>query len=74
MVFECLSPAMKYDRRVFNLVSQSSIPIAMNDIQRALEGNSRMPKKAADKKFQMQNNLAPMSHCFISDSNRLKQR
>ena len=29
--------------------------------QRALEGDSRIPKKAADKKFQIQNNLAPDS-------------
>ena len=28
--------------------------------QRTLEGDTRMPKKAADKKFQIQNNLAPV--------------
>ena len=34
-------------------------------IQRALEGDSRMPKKAADIKFQIQNNLAPALQCFV---------
>ena len=28
--------------------------------QRALEGDSWLPKKAADKKFKIQNNLAPV--------------
>ena len=36
--------------------------------QMALEGDSRMSKKAADKKFQTQNNLSPVF------SNRFKQR
>ena len=29
---------------------------------KALEGDSRIPKKAADKKFQIQNNLASVLH------------
>ena len=33
-----------------------------------------MPKKEADKKFQIQNNLAPVFQCFAMDSNRFKRR
>ena len=36
--------------------------------------HARTPKKAADKKFQTQNNLAPMLECFVIDWNRFKQR
>ena len=32
-----------------------------NKIKGSLKCNSQMPKKAADKKFQIQNNLAPVS-------------
>ena len=32
-----------------------------------------MPKKAADKKFQIQNNLAPVLQCFVINWNRFKQ-
>ena len=42
--------------------------------QRALEGDSPMPKKATDKQFQIQNNLVPQLQCFVIDRNRFKQR
>ena len=32
------------------------------------------PKKAAGKKFQIQNNLAPVFQCFVIDWNRFKER
>ena len=42
--------------------------------QRTLDCDSRLPKKAADKKFQRQNNLAPVLQCFVIDWNGFKQR
>ena len=33
-----------------------------------------MPKKAADKKFQIHNNLVPALLCLVIDWNRFKQR
>ena len=33
-----------------------------------------MPKKAADKKFQIHNNLVPALPCLVIDWNRFKQR
>ena len=41
--------------------------------QRALEGDPRTPKKATDKKFQIQNNLDPVIKSFVIDGNRFKQ-
>ena len=35
--------------------------------QKVLEGDLGMPKKATDKKFQIQNNLAPVLQCFVID-------
>ena len=44
------------------------IPISKNNKnQNTLECDSRMPKKEADKKFQTQNNLAPVLQCFVID-------
>ena len=41
--------------------------------QRALEGDSRMPKKAAGTKFEIQK-LHAVLQCFLIDWNRLKPR
>ena len=47
----------------------TGITIASYVNERVLEGYSRMPKKAADKKFQIKNNLAPRAPAIKASEN-----
>ena len=52
---------------LFNMFTVNIVMSRAFKNQRALEGDSRMPKNAADTKFQMQNNFVqyfPMLQCF----------